>query len=381
MPYDMPFGIIMSRLVVHVGAQKCGSTTIQNAFGNFVPSDYLRHVIFRIFPPELASRIHKDFNSVTRRELDIQLSDICEEDVCLILSCEALCNYPDVVAKLVESAVNRVPEVQIVVIGYSRAQYSYYLSEYKQWFFRATGRLRQDVNFLHRNNLAPDKFLPHERRMFVNTVMSFESQRQRDWYDYYKTLEGLISGYDANVQLKSAHIPTKEINYSLVEDFVCKVNYRRFDTDVFTAAPKRVNQSFDPLLCESIALHICNQSLDSSCFPGPHDGNHLILKASNLFSKGRDDALGALEGSSTLCEVAQATIAENFVDSNEKYCDLYGINKKYFRVELPNAVCSNKEQLFTVAREVQASRSSKEIYEYERHLLAELEKVAFVFKR
>ena len=356
---------------------------MQNAFMNFVSNDNKSWLKFRIFPPVLAYRMHKDSSAVTSSEIDIHLAEICEGDKCLILSCESLCNYPVVVAKLAESAWNLVPDVKIVVIGYSRSQFSYYFSEYKQWLFRAKGRLREDINFFHSNDLLPSKFLPSERRMFINAVESFEERRQRDWYDYYDRVEKLIVDLvpDANVLVKSSHIPTEQYNYSLIEDFLEKVNLEGFDMRIFTASPRRVNASFNPLLCESIALHFCDESLDSSCFPGPHDDNNLISKASNLFSIGSDDALSALEGSSMLCEVLQASISANFADSNEKYCDKYNINKKYFSVESPNAVCSNKDQLFMVAREVQESRNSEDICDYERKLLAELERVEFVFKK
>lgn len=370
----------MPTLVIHVGAQKCGSTTVQNAFANFVSSDYKSWLKFKIFPPELALRMHRDFSAVASREVDVQLAEICEEDNCLILSCESLCNYPDVVAKLANCALNLVPNVKIIVIGYIRAQFSYYLSEYKQWLFRAKARLREDINFFHRNDLLPNKFLPHERRMFVNAIKSFEECRQRDWYDYYKCVEELISDSDANVLVKSSHIPTKQLNYSLIEDFLEKVSLEGFDMRVFAATPRSVNASFNPLFCESIALHICNNTLDSSHFPGPHEGNELISEASSQFNLCQEDVLGGIGGAISLCQAMKSTVAANFAESNEKYCCMYNIDRQYFEVEDPSAVCSSREELFVVARQIQDSRDYNEIHDCERQLLRELSLVEFIFK-
>ena len=374
----------MSTLVIHVGAQKCGSTTVQNAFANFVSSDYKSWLKFKIFPPGLVLRMHRGFSDVTGNEVDAPLAEICEEDNCLILSCESLCNYPDVVVKLAKSALNLVPDVKIVVIGYVRSQFSYYLSEYKQWLFRARGRLREDINFFRSNELLPDKFLPHERRMVVNAVKRFEGCRQRDWYDYYQCVEELMADSEgnANVLVKSSHIPTKQLNYSLVEDFLEKVNLEGFDMRIFAATPKSVNASFNPLFCESIALHICNCSLDSSHFPGPHEGNELISEASRQFNLCQEDVLGGIGigGATSLYEAVKSTVAANFAESNEKYCCMYNIDRRYFEAEDSSAVCSSREKLLVVAREIQDSRDFDEIREYERQLLRELSLVEFIFK-
>lgn len=374
--------VVMPTLVIHVGAQKCGSTTVQNAFANFVSSDYKSWLKFKIFPPELASRMHRDFSSVASREVDVQLAEICEEDNCLILSCESLCNYPDVVAKLAKSALNLVPNVKIVVIGYIRTQFSYYLSEYKQWFFRARARLREDINFFSRNDLLPNKFLPHERRMFVNAVKSFEECRQRDWYDYYQCVEDLIADFDANgsVLVKSSHIPTKQLNYSLIEDFLEKVNLEGFDMRIFAATPRSVNASFNPLFCESIALHICDNTLDSSHFPGPHDGNELISEASSQFNLCQENVLWGVGGAMSLCQAVKSTVAANFAESNKEYCCMYNIDRRYFESENSNAACSTREELLVVARQIQDSRDFDEIRDCERQLLRELSIVEFIFK-
>ena len=115
----------MSILVIHVGAQKCGSTTIQNAIDNLMRTNSSQKLKFRIFPPDLAVRMHQQFKAIPDHELDIQFAEICKDDVCLVLSNEILGNYPDVVAKLVERASKLIPELTVVIIGYTRSQYSY----------------------------------------------------------------------------------------------------------------------------------------------------------------------------------------------------------------------------------------------------------------
>ena len=373
----------MSILVIHVGAQKCGSTTIQNAIDNLVRTDSSQKLKFRIFPPDLAVRMHQQFKAIPDHELDIQFAEICKDDVCLVLSNEILGNYPDVVAKLVERASKKIPELTVVIIGYTRSQYSYYLSEYKQWYFRAKGRLRADINFFQKNDLSYEIFLPHERRMFVNSVMSFEEQRQGDWYEYYQSLEKAILAFSGNVIIKSSHIPTVDFNYSLIGDFIRKVGVGDIEEVSLSGLPSRSNPSFNPLLCESVALHICNDSLDSSFLPGPHESNDLIQKASGLFRL-EQNLLGKLPGSADLLEVAKATIAQNFAVSNEKYCRKYGVNSLYFSQEQGQCDLSSigsRKKLFDFARKIHDCRNLDDVRKYENKLICELDQVAYIFEK
>ena len=371
---------LVATLVIHVGAQKCGSTTIQHALANIVSvvdQDVLK---FRIFPAELAERMHQECGSVSNQDIDLQFDGLLKENSCLILSNELLGNYPVVVAKLAERARELFPTGRILIIGYTRAQYSYYVSAYKQWYFRDRPVLRSDIDFFRRKNLLPEKFLPFERRMFVNSIMSFRKRRQPDWDMYYKSLEAAFEGGD-HIEIHSSHIPSAELNYSLLEDFFRKLSLSVGELSVLPSPPDRSNSSFNPVFCESVALGLCDQSIDSSLWPGPHENNHLIEQASNLFALRHDhDSLEQFVDASRLFQSINAAIAMNFSNSNAMYCQRFGIDERYFGDEQDKDVSISKEQLFEIARQVQNSRETKKIDDYKQQLLGELKRIEYVFE-
>jgi len=370
---------LIPTLVIHVGAQKCGSTTIQHALANivsFVDQDVLK---FRIFPAELADRMHQECGSVSNQEIDLQFNGLIRKNSCLILSNELLGNYPDVVAQLAKRARELFPTGRILIIGYTRAQYSYYVSEYKQWYFRARPVLRSDIDFFRRKNLLPEKFLPFERRMFMNSIMSFRKRRQPDWDMYYKSLEAAFDCSD-HIEIHSSHIPLPELNYPLLDDFFQKMNLAISEMSILQSSPDCLNSSFNPLFCESVALSLCDQSIDSSHWPGPHENNHLIEQASNLFMMRHDhDSLEQLAGSSKLFKSMNAAITMNFTNSNAMYCQRFGIDERYFGDGQDEDVSVSKEQLFEIVRQVQNSRDIKKIDDYKQQLLGGLKRVEYIF--
>ena len=372
---------MVATLVIHVGAQKCGSTTIQHALANivsFVDHDILK---FRIFPAELAERMHQECGSVSNQDIDLQFDGLLRENSCLILSNELLGNYPIVVAKLAGRARELLPTGRIIIIGYTRAQHSYYASEYKQWYFRTRPILRGDIDFFRRKNLLPEKFLPFERRMFVNSIMSFREHRQPDWDMYYKTLEASFD-CDHHIEVYSSHIPSSDLNYSLIEDFLRKLSLAVSERSVLPGLPDRSNSSFNPLFCESVALGLCDQSIDSSLWPGPHENNPLIEQASNLFMLRHDhDSFEPLVGTSKLFQSINAAITMNFSNSNAMYCQRFGIDERYFGDGKDEDASVSKERLFEIVRQVQNSRDTKKIDDYKQQLLSELKRVEYVFEQ
>lgn len=369
----------MSTLVIHIGAQKCGSTTIQNTLRNIVNDDHPERLIFKIFPPDLAVRINQKSESVPNLEVDLQFKELYDEDCCLILSNEILGNMPNVVARLVDRVRGFFCAAQIIIIGYTRSQYSYYLSEYKQWYFRDRRQLKEDINFFEKNNLLPEKFLPCERRMLVNAAMSFHKNRQADWHSYYQSLEQLISDYGHHVVVKSSHIPTSHLNYSLSDDFFQKISFDGCDLTRLAKPLQRFNLSFNPLLCESVALHICEKSLNSTHLPGPHEKNHLFVRASEAF-RSCQSVLDQLASMTDLFDIAKAAITSNFANSNYQYCERFGIDRRYFENEKDVVACNSKAELVDLARELQESRDSEEIEGFKWQLLRRLQEVESAFR-
>ena len=135
----------MSRkLVIHIGAQKCASSSLQASL------DLLAEVVkddfgFCHLKPELlrmASQV-LDRNEVSAfYYLDEVLAFQASSQV--VISHEMLGNRPGLVSAIAGRALVKHDFDCVVISGYSRLQSSFHVSEFSQWGFRGRAKLYAD---------------------------------------------------------------------------------------------------------------------------------------------------------------------------------------------------------------------------------------------
>ncbi|MEO1001808.1 MAG: hypothetical protein AAFX65_01705 [Cyanobacteria bacterium J06638_7] len=363
-------------LVIHFGAQKCGSSSIQSSLSSIARAgtDSFR---YQLFDSEIASGLSSSDDQERTSSLQ-GLDHVLKgwKSGTLILSHEQLGNLPASVNRIAERAITRFSADQVIAIGYSRIQSSYFQAEYRQWYFRAVARLRADMVFLEAQGLRADHFTPVERRMMVEAFNSFAARDpRRDWFHFYTILMHQAASSATPYVVKSNHIPTADRNYSLLADFVAKTGIL-CSPDLIKSLDRRANVSFSPVLCEAMAVALCNQTHDCAWIPGPHQGN-AWLGSMNAKVSAESFKPTPLLCSQQLLRLAASAVDANFRASNYSYCELMNVERDYFDPGLAAAgepSCGlTRPSLYASFKCIEDQRSLQDVQAYEQSLMPVLD--------
>jgi len=286
------------------------------------------------------------------------------EGDCLVLSHEVLGNLSRSVSALARRAIRRSGFDAVVIVGYTRVQSSYFLAEHKQWSFRSTKRLQADTRFVERFGLDASRFTPIERCMIAHACRSAKNRNVRNWRSYYNQLLRQTSALGHEVRVTSNHIPTKDHPYSLVQDFFERAGIEIND-QTLADVDQLSNRSFSPHLCDAIALHYGDESLDSSWLPGPHESNGWLVTQGGQIAEELE--LAPLVHTDWLMQSAAGLIDQSYRGSNVKYCDLMGVDESYFDSSLGERL--TRPAFLVIVREVEAARSKEAVENYRDRLL------------
>ena len=147
------------RLAIHIGAQKCASSSLQASLRLFQNSCNNKSFSFVCLNPAqlrstsnaLAHKIESPFQYI-----DQILSELKSDFS--VLSHEMLGNRPALVQAIARRALKHHGFEHVVVVGYTRLQSSYHISAFKQWFFRDRKKLRSDIAVFKNHALPWRKF-------------------------------------------------------------------------------------------------------------------------------------------------------------------------------------------------------------------------------
>jgi len=292
----------------------------------------------------------------------------------LILSHEVLGNHPLVVNFIAERALRRFSVDEVIAIGYTRIQSSYFQAAYRQWYFRCPTRLTNDIRFLHAQGLRPEMFTPLERRIIVEALSaeSAVAQLPRNWFRFYELLTLKSLSVEGTYIVKSNHIPTRRLEYSLLSDFLVKVGIE-CDPELVSVLDQNTNPSFSPMLCEAMAISICNEEVDSSWIPGPHNRNDW-LDALSARVKGAPFTAFSPTGMQELISLACFAIDKSYASTNRKYCTLMNVEWSYFdpEAEMKRALFTipgSPEDLRNAFKSIANQRSPENMRAYEHQLI------------
>ncbi|WP_254980266.1 hypothetical protein [Cyanobium sp. ATX 6A2] len=172
--------------------------------------------------------------------------------------------------------------------------------------------------------------------------------------------------------VKSNHIPTKRHEYSLLSDFLAKAGIE-CDPELIGDLDRNTNPSFSPMLCEAMAICICNDGVDSSWIPNPHQRNDWLGSLSTRV-KGAPFTACSPIGMQELIDIASFAIDKCYAATNRKYCTLMNVEWSYFdpEAEITSALLtipSSPEDLRKAFKSIENQRSSEDMKCYEQQLI------------
>ena len=136
------------RLVIHVGAQKCASSSLQASLRLVAKASKGALGFCFLNPAQLrkADQALQQNNDTVFVYIDRVLS--AESSSQVVISHEMMGNRPALVRSIAERALTQNNFDHVVISGYSRLQSSYHISAFSQWFFRDRKKLRDDLKVL-----------------------------------------------------------------------------------------------------------------------------------------------------------------------------------------------------------------------------------------
>ena len=355
----------MSRtLVIHVGAQKCASSSLQaslrlahQALNGHFGFCFLNPAQLRSADLALAERQPiADAFAYIDQVLARQTADQ------VVISHEMLGNRPVLVGAIAERAIATFSFDRVVISGYTRLQSSYHISAFSQWFFRDRKRLTSDIKVFQELGLPWRKFTAQERHLFA---LSY-SGRDRNWFSNYKRFCSEVSHLSGRVEVVSCHIPTRHLPYSLLRHFLESTGLN-FEHEDLESMDVRKNQSFDPIVIQGVSNFSSELPLRrQSFFPGPHEGNRWLFRVCDRVVD-REDLTREFE------DLFSPSFQQNLVNhidsrtakSNIEYCQLMSVDPRYFEPE-PGALERASDELVDFASQVALKRKMKLIMAYNR---------------
>ncbi len=333
---------MQSKLIIHVGPPKCGSSTIQN-FAKQKP--FKGKVAYRfIFGPEVDTYNIKDIDSKEFKAFIKSLNKDLRQNDAVILSQEQF--FPD--AFTVENICKQVDTDNIVIIGYSRRQSGYLISAYNQWEFRSHLSYNYFSEVLVQNNINAVYFNGLETFLlgviFSNFNPPLKSPRHRlyNWGLYYQKLKEASKPYT----LIANCLPSKDYAYNLIEDF-CHKTGLEIKKKKLHLLQERNNTQFDPILTESMHNAL---SFNIDVLPDEHKNNKELHRLSNMFHHNKYKK-------TAFVQMLANYIDSEFLSSNKDFCVSYNIPLTEFE---PEKALTRDEILIYIKDEMEKRKNNAE---------------------
>jgi hypothetical protein len=333
----------MSKLVIHIGAPKCGSSSIQNFFETqrrpcIEKTHYVMLDPVQVSQLNLKTPLESSVTAITK----LLTSNINKCDV-LILSHEFLFQCPYSIERICTIAKDLVSD--IVIVGYCRKQSNFMISAYHQWGFRQPEKVKSAITSTEDLGLETALFSGLERHLIASIVNDFEGieqskQNVQDWYISYHNISRLLQ--DSSAIVKCGVIQGKDAAKSLIQDF-CELSNLSLKKKISATSEKVVNASFNQNLVEAMN----NAIYYGIEIPPPHDFNDEINEISNIMTKTNNVE-------SQFLTSLKAYVDTFYMNSNNQLCENYGLNKEYFS---PTKQL-NKSQILNIIKNEGMSRTA-----------------------
>lgn len=320
------FCAVMSRLVIHIGPPKCGSSTIQNFC---LKKPFKGKVAYRFIPPDLYLA---EIESARFEHFIRKLKSDLKRNDAVIISHESLFMQ----RVFLKTVCERVTPGQVSIIGYARKPSSFLVSSYNQWFFRDIKAQQKHSETLEKYLVNPIFFSGLEIYLMGLIFSDFKPSGNNTYplYNWNYNYQALRNELPADSQFLVNSLPSSSYSYNLIDDF-CEKAGLVVKSRKRNKARKRVNTRFDALLVESIS-----NSLYSNAEIVPvHSENKYLIRFSQQLGNRKEPASRFVND---LC----ACIDSVFLPDNKTFCSVYSLPLSEFE---PRKLIS-KEQLTDIIK-------------------------------
>jgi len=302
----------VKELILHVGAAKCGSTTIQTLLKK--ASSKKANTCFhyqklntqlinglRLSKPEALRTCQGHLNTIQNKQK-------------LVISHEYLQEQYKALANIIQLA-KEFDYKFIQIIGYTRRQDSWRRANFNQWSFRNKYSLIQAKTLLSKLGCDWRLFSAYERWL----LLGFFEQEGPNWALHYQHYKSCLSQQDIAHNVVSRPIPCqKEKPSKLLHHFNkhCNTNIKAKLINACTAIK---NPSFSEYLTETIADSILLTPSSLSQPITPHKNNKDLAEISHNLDK----QLPAFN--MEFLETLEKNYLSIFSDSNKRYCDEFNL--------------------------------------------------------
>lgn len=338
----------MKTLIIHLGAPKCGSSSIQEFFKTY-KRPCTQKLRFVMLNSTTINRL-KSTSKVDNDDFIILLDKSFEQNDFLILSQEALFLEPLVIRNICDFSSSKVSK--IIIIGFCRKSSDFAVSEYNQWAFRDPVRIKESKEMMLKNDLNPIHFLGVERSIISSILndFSFRLPPVMDWDCSFNQIERLIVKYKAIMRV--GILSERDSSETLIQEFCNKADLTL--QDKYKEIDIKSNKKFNSQLTESVI----NAHEFGFKVPGPHEENNKLHDTSKMIVHTNDL-------NSTLLTSLKNYIDSYFYESNLNFCNRYGFEKSYFA---PSKKISKNEILEMVKKEMEYRISNNTMINYYKKL-------------
>ncbi|MEM1326640.1 MAG: hypothetical protein AAGI23_11830 [Bacteroidota bacterium] len=343
----------MANLILHVGAGKCGSSSIQQFY---IRNQTVFQENVRLYrPPIAAVEAWAEGKSG-----EGGIGNWNSKKGTLIISQEYFFRkymaLPTVIAQLNTAAFG-----EKMIIGYCRRQSDYVVSAYGQWGFRHSGSLTGEEKRLKEHQLNPLFFTGSERHL-INLVLLGDVASERrlkykhiTWQRHFDEIKKI--GEKNGFELKVGLLPNKVFSHNLILDFCEKANLHILP-EYEQRTTERYNVSYDKDIMEGMSSAV---RLGYRELPVQTGGGH-FERLSERFEKRKPvfDLQDALKAYIDTC----------YWEANQAFCEAYQLNADYFK---PTQIWTKADIIELIRAEEEKRRADPEVLleEYQ-HIAAKL---------
>lgn len=314
----------LNKIVIHVGPEKCGSTSIQQATAK-IGKNSGSELNGILFPPRLVVQLNE---SQLSSRIEKEVEDIISKRIKqfptknLVVSHESFFKMPQAVLNMVRISERYCSEV--IVTCYIRKQADFLASSFGQWIFRSKERILETRKILEDNGLECGFLSGVERHLLAAKLSNWHSGRLLSNHNYINwdksisELEKFLN--DTSAKLKVGVLPTSQIRFSLINDFLSKIGT---NVELSESVEETSNGSFHPILIEATV----NAIEAGYQVPGPHDNGFYIRNSTTDLQKNSSKA--------DFIEALKWHINQDFISTNESVALRYSLPSSYFETASP----------------------------------------------
>lgn len=303
----------MTRIVLHAGPEKCGSSSIQAAI--LEPGVALRdHLTGVLLPPAEVLKLDRDHPDPAvedRFHAFITQAQAARPGKVLVLSHEMM--FKMVPALLNLSRIAQAHADEVVVVAHVRRQSDFLVSAFGQWLFRAPARIAESAAVLREHGLDPSLFWGVERHLIAVLLGGWMAGRQLSGHFYLDWSQSVPERVEAlaalGVPLSVGLLPRPGFERPLIADFLGRIG---LPETLAEAVEQLRNPAFPPALIEGV----CAAIEAGHAMPGPHEHNDFFEDMGAVTAGGAKPAepfLGLLRDRvDTAFAAANATFAGQF---------------------------------------------------------------------